>query len=155
MDVPFDSKLYMFFINGKKIAPANIIPVDSHTARVNKDMLTTHNLIITPINANTIPEVQTYMHTQNRYSEYDKIIRGIKENELFGYDELDMLLNTYVKMNPEGEAYRSRANGGRIAIINEIVRYFWVTSGFEYNEVPFIYDYQMDTYIPNENSNAI
>ena len=155
MDVPFDSKLYMFFINGKKIAPANIIPVDSHTARVNKDMLTTHNLIITPINANTIPEVQTYMHTQNKYSEYDKIIRGIKENELFGYDELDMLLNTYVKMNPEGEAYRSRANVGRIAIINEIVRDFWVTSGFEYNEVPFIYDYQMDNYIPNENSNAI
>lgn len=155
MDVPFDPKLYMFFINGKKIAPENIVPIDSYTARVNKDMLTTHNLIITPINSNIIPEVQTYMHASNRYSEYDKIINSIKENESLGYDELDMLLNINIKMSPEGEAYRSRANVGRIAIINEIVRDFWVTSGFEYNETPFIYDYQMDDYIPKENDIAI
>ena len=48
------------------------------------------------------------------------------------------------------DEYKSRANVGRIAIVNEIVRDFWVTSGYEYNETPFVYDYQMDDYITIE-----
>lgn len=157
LDVPFDPNLYMFFINGKKIAPTNIVSVDSHTVRVNKDTLTTDNLIITPLNINIIPEVKTYMNTINKYSEYDSIIKNIKENEFLGYDELDMLLNIHVKIFDEGEdRYKSRANVGKIAIINEIVRDFWVTSGYEYNEEPFIYDYEMDAFIyNNENDEYI
>ena len=149
LDVPFDSKLYMFFINGKKIASTNIVPVDSHTIRINKDMETVDNLIITPVYNNTIPEVKDYMNKENRYSEYDDIIRYIKSNEDLSYDELDKLLNIFISMSNTDE-YKSRANVGRIAIVNEIVRDFWVTSGYEYNETPFVYDYQMDDYITIE-----
>ena len=150
LDVPFDPSLYMFFINGKKIAPINIVSVDSHTVRINKDTLTTDNLIITPLNINIIPEIKTYMRALNKYSDYDSIIKYIKESELLGYDELDMLLNIHVKIYDEGEdKYKSRANVGKIAIINEIVRDFWVTSGYKYNEEPFIYDYEMDAFIYN------
>ena len=42
------------------------------------------------------------------------------------------------------------ADVARIAIINEIVRDFWVASGYDYNAHPFIYDFDHDDYISKD-----
>ena len=153
IDVPYIPEMYLFFINGKKIPSKNMIPVDSHTIRLNKDTLTRKNLVINNIYNNIIPEVKDYLNN-NQVSSYEKIINFVKETPTLGYDELDRLFNIFVKIS-DTELDKNKQNVARIAIINEIVRDFWVTSGYPYNELPFVYDYAMDDYIPINNDLAI
>ena len=156
LDAPLDPKLFMFFINGKKIAPTDIISVDTHTVRMKKDTFTTNDLLINPIYVDAVDDIKKYMKDPNGFSSYDGIIYDIKNNQHLGYLELDKLFNSFVKMTSDGEPNLTRANVGRIAIVNEIVRDFWVSSGYPYNDAPFIYDYQMDSYITiDRNHNAI
>ena len=155
LDAPLDPKLYIFFINGKKIPPTDIKSVDTHTVRLMKDTASTNDLLINPVYTDAVIDVKKYMKDYNGYSSYDTIIYKIKNNKNLGYTELNNLFNIFVTMS-NTEANMTRPNVGRIAIINEIVRDFWVTSGYPYNEEPFIYDYQMDNYIIiDRNGNAI
>lgn len=151
--VPFDPRLYLLFVNGKKIPPTNIKTVDSHTFRITKDTLSTRNLIINPIYTDTLPAVKNYF-ASGSYSSYDNIISLIKHSENLGYAELDKLFKIFVKMS-NTEVDKTKQNVARIAILNEIIRDFWVTSGYQYNENPFIYDYQIDGYIYTDRNNSI
>lgn len=156
LEVPLDPRLYMFFVNGKKINRNYIIPVDSHTVKIGTDMYSFNNLVINPIYKDTIPEVVDYLKNSQQYSSYDNIIASIgnfTNNIHPDYYKLDYLFNNYTSLS-DSEPNMLKTNVGRIAIVNEIVRDFWVTSGYEYNEVPFIYDYLMDEYINNIDRNG-
>lgn len=152
LDIPYDNRLYLLFINGKKITKDDIINIDSSTFRIKKDPKSTSSLIISPICNNTIEELSSYLKS-DKLSDYDGIIDMIKST--FSYDELDRLFNSFTKMsNIEEDKYT--INVDKIAIINEIVRDFWISSGYNYNDKPFIYDYELDEFIHiDDNGNQI
>lgn len=141
IDVPYDPRLYLLFINGKKIASTDIIQVDSSTFRISKDQQSTNNLMINPINSNSIPEVKAYMNSES-LSDYDSIIKFIKNTDALSVYELNRIFNTFVTMS-DTETDKTKQNVGKIAILNEIVRDFWIASGYPYNEETFVYDYEI------------
>ena len=141
IDVPYDPRLYLLFINGKKIASTDIIQVDSSTFRISKDQQSTNNLMINPINSNSILEVKEYMNGES-LSEYDSIIQFIKNNDDLSINELNKIFNTFVTMS-DTETDKTKQNVGKIAILNEIIRDFWIASGYPYNEKTFVYDYEI------------
>ena len=145
LEVPYDPRLYLLFINGKKIPYNNIISIDSHTFRITKDTLSTNNLVVIPVYNDILPEVKQYFNNNELSSDYDGIIEYIKNTESLGYSELDKLFNTSAQMS-NIEDDKTKQDIGRIAIINEIVRDFWVTSGYQYNEMPIIYDFETNEF---------
>ena len=156
LDVPLTKENYLFFINGKKISNRDIINISSDTVRISKDELSTGNLSIIPIyNTDKVVYSVKELLKSDKYSVYENIINYIKNNETVGYDELDRLFNTFVKMtNIEKDLVKP--NVRRIAIINEIIRDFWVTSGYDYATKPFIYDYYKDEFMyKDDNGNYI
>lgn len=152
LEVPYDNRLYMLFINGKKISSSDLINVDSRTFRLKKDTKSKLSLMISPIYSNTISEITDYLKSNN-CSKYEELINVTKH--LFSYDELDRLFNTFIKIS-NTEEDKFIINVDRIAIINEIVRDFWISSGYDYNHNPFIYDYELDEFIHiDDNGNQI
>lgn len=152
LNVPYDNDFYLYFINGKKIPHSDVIPIDSHTVRVKSDTKSLLRLNINPAYRTTDSAITSYMQG-DKLSKYDQLIEYIKN--YFGYSELDNLFGAYIKMSDIEEDAIWR-NVDRIAIINEIVRDFWVTSGYAYNEQPFIYDYALDEIIiKDRNGNYI
>ena len=152
LDVPYDDDFYLYFVNGKKIPHSDIIPIDSHTVRVKSDTKSLLRLNINSAYRSTDSAITSYMRG-DKASKYDQLIQYIKDT--FGYSELDNLFNTHIKMSDiEEDAIWRDVN--RIAILNEIVRDFWVTSGYPYNEKPFVYDYELDEIIVKDrNGNYI
>ena len=154
LDIPYDPRLYLLFINGKKISSNNIIAINSYAFRINKDTLSTNNLVINPIYIDTLSEVKEYLNDSNTYSDYDRIIDYILKSDNLGYSELDLLFNIFVKMS-NTETDKIKQNVGRIAILNQIVRDFWITSGFSYNELPFVYDFETNEFTPKDGNNNV
>jgi hypothetical protein len=155
LDVPFDTRLYLFFINGKKINPDNMTVMSSNMLRMSKDTRTLMPLVINKVYTDTMPEVVEYMHDPDRLCKYDDFIEQIKNASYLGKDELDRIFGIYVHMS-DYEENMLKQNVGRIAVINEIVRDFWVTSGYPYHTKPFIYDYDLDEIIyQDDNGNYI
>lgn len=154
IEVPYDPRLYLVFINGKKIPSSNLIAIDTHTFRVTKDTLSTNNLVINPVYIDTLSEVTEYLSDSTVWSSYDAIIKNIENSEYLGYSELDLLFNTFVKMS-NTELDKSKRNVGHIAIVNEIVRDFWISSGYNYNEVPFVYDFATNEYTTKDDNGNI
>lgn len=151
LDVPFNNESYLLFINGKKIPKDNLINIDTNLLRLNKDTKTLNTLIINPVYNDIIPEVSDFI--KENQSLYSKLINKIKDT--LGYDELDTLFNSYISISDSEENALVR-NVPQIAIINEIVRDFWVTSGYDYNANPFVYDYETDEFIvKDKNGNYI
>ena len=144
LDVPYSNELYMYFINGKKICPKDILNVSTNMVRITKDLKTTHTLVINNTVIENMPEVTDYIKDSTKESKLDTMINYIKDN--FGYGELDILFNQYTQMTDIEDNALVRFVA-RIAIINEIIRDFWVTSGYEYQDNPFIYDYEMDEFL--------
>lgn len=153
LDYPLDPDFYLFVINGKKIPRSSMIPVSTNMIRLTKDTATTDTLEIYPIVKTSLPEVTQFI-SSNTKSKYETLIDFIKGMDTLGYNELDKLFQEYVKIsNIESKVKYEVA---RIAIINEIVRDFWVTSGYDYNNKPFVYDYYLDDYITKDaNGNYI
>lgn len=151
LKVPYDPRLYLMFINGKKISSTNIIPIDSHTVRISKDTFSLNNLMINPINTDYIDEVKSYFKELDTLSMYDKFMKYMKDTYSVKY--FDTLFNSYAKMS-NTELDKTKQNVGRIAIVNEIIRDFWATSGYGYNEAPFIYDYYTDDFIHVESNDT-
>lgn len=152
LDVPYNSDFYLYFINGKKIPHDDIIPVDSHTVRVKSDTKSLLRLNINPAYRSTDAGITDYMRN-GKLSKYDQLIKYIKDT--FGYYELDNLFDSRIQMSDIEEDAIWR-NVNRIAILNEIVRDFWVSSGYPYNEQPFVYDYDLDEIIiKDRNGNYI
>lgn len=152
LKAPLDPKLYLFFINGRKIPATNIIPIDSHTVRINKDTYSLHNLMINPIYHDNLSEIENYMSDPDTWCQYDTLIRYIKSYDHLGYDEIDKLFNVFVTMSNTDDISKTNINVGKIAILNEIIRDFWVSSGYPYNDPDtdthtFVYDYDTDDYI--------
>lgn len=143
INAPLSKELYLFFINGKKIPYDDIIDVDSHTIRVTVNTNTLKYPAITAINVDEIPKVTEYLMDQNRYSKHDALVNYIKTRVRNGYDELDKAFGNYTKMT-DGEEDKIWADVAHIAILNEIVRDWWVTSGYPYQEQLFVYDYEED-----------
>lgn len=152
LNVPLDPKFYLFFINGKKIPASDIIPIDSYTVRIKKDPTSLKRLNINPIYRSSDYRIIDYMKS-NILSKYDKYILDIKNLDT-NNTVLDRLFNAYIKLSDIEEDIIKR-NVGKIAIINEIVRDFWVTSGYRYNEEPFIYDYELDEIITKDTNGNI
>lgn len=153
LNYPLDPEYYMFFVNGKKIPASNILNVSTNMVRITKDTNTTDALNIYPMVSNEIQPVKEYLKSDN-ISKYESLIDYIKNNDSLGYEELDALfLQAITISNMETPL---NAEVARIAIINEIVRDFWVTSGYDYNAKPFVYDYELDDYITkDDNGNYI
>ena len=152
LNVPYNSDFYLYFINGKKIPHSHIIPIDSYTVRVKSDTKSLLRLNVNPAYRTTNTAITSYMKDDN-LSRYDQMIKYLKDT--YGYYALDKLFGSSVKMSDIEEDAIWR-NVDRIAIINEIVRDFWVTSGYAYNEQPFVYDYNLDEIIiKDRNGNYI
>ena len=147
IDVPYNPTLYILFINGKKIAKDDIVAIDSSTFRIKKDQYSINNLMINPIYNNTYSNIKNYMKSNNLNS-YDRLMKSLP------LSEIDNLFNTHIYLSDiDEELYKVNRNVARIAILNEIIRDFWVSSGFNYNEAPFAYDYITDEYIKTSNQN--
>lgn len=144
LDIPYDSKYYLVFINGKKIPSNQLISVNSNTMRLTTDPKATNDLIINCVASNYLKEVADDLHSDNK-SKLDIIIDKILGDSELGYDELDKLLGYYAKTSNTEENFMKH-NVGKIAIVNEIVRDFWVTSGHDYQANPFVYDYYDETF---------
>lgn len=154
LQVPLSKDLYLFFVNGKKIPNDDILNVDSHTIRVRINTNTIKYPAITVITDESIPEVQEYLHTEDTFSKYDLLIHYIKTHNVDSYAELDKLFGIYTQMT-DGEPDKVWANVAKIAILNEIVRDAWVTSGYEYHKAPFVYDYETDELYERSNGKLI
>ena len=139
LNAPYDPRLYLLFINGKKISNNNIIAVDSSTFRVLKDYQSTNNLMINPIYSNNISDITNYMNS-DILSEYDELIKYIKLN--LDESELDKIFNIFIDMS-NTDVDKTKQNVEKIAILNEIIRDFWISSGYAYNEGTFVYDYEL------------
>jgi hypothetical protein len=149
LDVPYCSNSYLYFINGKKIPSSDIVSIDTHTIRIKSNTGTVKNLRINKAYRNINEELALYMSAG--ISNYDNLIDYIINT--FGCDYLDRLFNISIKMienDTEKEIDITQTNVNRLAIINEIVRDFWVSSGYNYNELPFIYDYELDEFITKD-----
>lgn len=152
LQAPFDPKLYGFWVGGKKIAACHINMVSSNIIRVSKDYMSTEDLIINHYFKDITNESNNYMDSEF-YSRYDSMIYKIRKSSYLGLDELDRLFNIYVKMSNYDNLY---SDTGYIAVLNEIVRDFWVSSGYDYNNKPFLYDYDADELFSiDENGNYI
>ena len=152
IDVPYYNDFYLYFINGKKIPYSDIVSIDTHTIRLKSDTKTLNKLNINAIYNSTDDGIVSYMNDTEKLSKHDSMIKYIKNT--FGYSELDNLFDTRIKISDVEEDYL-KCNVDHIAIINEIVRDFWVTSGYEYNERPFVYDYALDEFIIKDGDNYI
>lgn len=154
LEVPYDKDFYMFFLNGKKVPNQYLINVDSHRLKIAIDLHSMKRFSVSPTYTSTIPQVTEYLKS-NKNSIYDELINRIMDTTYLNHDELNKLFNDFTKLTNTEEDMLNW-NVDRIAIINEIVRDFWVTSGYPYNEVPFIYDYALDEIIyKDENGNYI
>lgn len=143
LDVPLSKDLYLFFVNGKKIPYNDIADIDSHTVRFTTDINTLKYPAVTPINVGNIKQVSDNLRDENKISKYDSLVNFIRTHSAIGYEELDNVFGYYAKMT-DTEEDKVWANVAHIAILNEIVRDFWVTSGYNYQDQTFIYDYETD-----------
>lgn len=149
LDTPCNGNSYLYFVNGKKIPSIDIIPIDSHSIKLNSDIRTVSGLKINKAYRSISDSVKSYMKS-NTLSKYDNLIKYIKENPNLGYDKLNYLFNTYSSINTnEGyvEEDKLKINVKKYAIITEIIRDFWVTSGFDYSGEKFIYDFELDEFV--------
>ena len=146
LEVPYDTNLYTYYLNGKKIPSTWLTSIDTSTLRVNQNPKTLKHFVVNKSYRDTLDEVVEYLQGDS-YSTYDNVIKMAKA---LGYDTLDDLFGINVTLT-DTEADMIGWDTGPIAIINEIVRDFWVTSGYQYNDVvTFIYDYALDEYIVDD-----
>ena len=143
LDVPLSKDLYLFFINGKKIPPSDIIDIDSHTIRFTTNINTLKYPCVTPINVGDIKQVSDNLRDPSKTSKYDSLVQYIRNHSPLGYGELDKVFGYYNKIT-DGEEDKTWANVAHIAILNELVRDFWVASGYNYQDQIFVYDYETD-----------
>ena len=148
----FMKDAYWISINGKKVNPKDIIEMDSTLFKIGKDYETLKNLSIIPLlEDNTYEELDSYYHGDEK-CDWDKAIDYLYNNVIDWENptiNLNELFNNTVELT-ESEEEDNNIIGvsvGRIAIINEIIRDFWVTNGYSYNPNIFLYDYYVnDTY---------
>lgn len=145
LEVPYDPNFFMFFLNGKKIPHSELLPIDSYTLRATWDPMSLKRFNVYPTYRNTFKPILDYMKG-SKLSKYDTLIKFIKDESSLGTKELDTLFMTSTVLT-DTEPDKIKWNVNTIAILNEIVRDFWVTSGYNYNDRPFVYDYQLDEYI--------
>ena len=143
INIPFSKDLYLFFVNGKKIPYDDIVDIDTHTIRIKVNTNTMKYPAITAISMDEIPQVKEYLHDEYRLSKYDSLVNYIKTRMVDGYNELDKAFGYFTKMT-DGEEDKIWADVAHIAILNEIVRDWWVTSGYPYQDQLFVYDYEED-----------
>lgn len=144
LNTPLDPKFYQFFINGKKIPSKYLKPVGTSMLKVTKDIKATTSLVVNKIVDIDNKELINYYNGTNECL-YDKIISFVRKSYGLGMDELNNLIGSWVKMS-DVETDKLTSNVDRIAILNELIRDFWVSSGYNYTE-PFMYDYEIDRFI--------
>ena len=144
---PFTPDSYWVFINGKKICRDDIITMDSTLFKVSKDYYTTKHLSIIPlIEDNPYKELNEYFHGDTK-CDWDKAIDLLYKSTKYGTNKLNKLFNNMIQLsNSDTERTENylNINVGRIAILNEIVRDFWVSNGYDYNKEAFLYDYYVN-----------
>ena len=140
LDVPYNPNLYLLFINGKKIPYDDMVAIDSHTFRIKNDQFTKDNLIINVIcDKNT--RISNYMYNDKRWNDCDNFIKNIS------IEEIDDMYNIHTSItSSSNEANKITTNVGKIALLNEIIRDFWVSTGYNYANSPFLYDYIIEDF---------
>lgn len=151
LSFPLNTNFFMFFVNGKKIPKSDMKNISTNSIRLINDPKSTNEFTVIPVCREYIPEVESYLQDHSKLSSYENLINIIKNNNNLGYDELDKLFNIFINVSNIEELFKPDV--AKIAIINEIVRDFWVTSGYDYNKSTFVYDYEMDEYIVKDNEN--
>ena len=149
LDYPLDNKNYMFFINGKKIPSCNIKNISTDMVRITRDTETVQRLDIYSTVSNDITYMKDYLKSSNK-SQFEELIDDILSVD--GTNELDVLLQEFITMSDSEDVIKMDVD--HIALVNEIVRDFWVSSGYDYNAKPFIYDYELDDYITTDEKNG-
>ena len=154
LEAPIDSRYYLFFINGKKIPSTSLISIDTNRLRLTEDTKSTNDFVVNKVFTDIIPEITRYL-AGVQYTKHDRFVANILSNPE-SYTLLDYMVNEFTQIT-DIEEDKTRNNVAKIAIINEIIRDFWVTSGYHYNDEPFVYDYDIDDlYMPtDENGNII
>lgn len=148
LSVPYNKDSYLFFVNGRKIPQDDLFEVDSGTLRVTKDTRTLRHFVVNKVYRDTYTRVAEYLKGRTEDNR-DLVVQFIKASPRLGKALLDDLINVHTQMtDTEDDAITWNVN--RIAIINEIVRDFWGMGGWQYNERPFVYDYQTDTYFTQD-----
>lgn len=143
LNLPLSKDLYIFFMNGKKIPATDIVDIDSNTIRLKVDPATMKYPSITAICVETIDKVKNFLHDEFKISDNDDLVNYIKTHSKKPWDELNKALGIYNTIT-DIEEDKVWANVAKIAILNEIVRDFWVTSGYDYQKQLFVYDYEKD-----------
>ena len=148
LDIPVDPRYYLFFINGKKIPNNKLLPVGDNKLRILEDTKSLNTLVISTTYEESIDEVKTRLH-RNTKSVMENIIDNILSmNTSNKYDKLDYFLGKAIGIYmSDSEDNALVRYVGKIAILNEIVRDFWVTNGYEYEASSFLYDYYTDEFI--------
>lgn len=156
LEVPYSKDFYLYFLNGKKIPYNHIADVDSHTVKLKYTPNTMKRLNVYPAYTYTHDVITEYMKS-NEVSEYDYLVSILKRQPFNGVEtwlELSKLIwgNLHIV---DFEPDMIKPNVDYIALINEIVRDFWVKSGYQYNELPpFVYDYALDEFIVKGDDSA-
>ena len=150
---PFIPDTYYVSINGKKVSASNMRQMTLKMCKLLKDYRSYDNFSIIPlIEHHPYDDLNVFLHNENKLSDWDKGIYNIYSNGT-GVSLLNTYFMDHISQSPATatEDNAVEVDVSRIAIINEIIRDFWVSNGFEYHEDKFLYDY----YIDNEYSDAI
>lgn len=158
IDFPLCKELFLAFVNGKKIPSSKLINIDSFTMKASIDLNTRGYVSLTPIGRETLPEVVNYLHgsSLSKLDQFTNYIKSYATTSIqLGYQEFNKMTGSFVTLS-DNEPNMVWGNVAHIAILNEIIRDFWVTTGYPYNEEPVIYDYELDEYfVKDENGNYI
>ena len=140
--VALDPRFYILFANGKKIPNKDLIPVGCSRMRLTKDIRTTAPLVtMCTVSRNYYHKLDFDNEVNN--CTYEQVIDYIDETSILGKKELDNLFSTWVQISNTEDNMLAQSVG-RIAVLNEIVRDFWVSSGYEYNKDKwFSYNYSI------------
>ena len=153
LPVPFCKELYMVFVNGKKVPNDYIYNISSDCIRIKTDIESTYDVSVV-MYRDIITDLVGLMNTNT--SAIDQLVNSIDE------DELNRLNGTFATITDVEEKFVIDAqkisiinrdmiftNVDRIAIINEIVRDFWMKPGIN-SGVPLLYDYDTDAFVQRD-----
>ena len=91
---------------------------------------------------NPYKELDDYFHGATK-CDWDKAIDNLYLSLKYGPLRLNTLFNNSIILS-NFEDNDIAVNVGRIAILNEIARDFWVKNGYDYNKDIFLYDYYIN-----------
>ncbi len=146
---PFSSKLFMVWINGRKIPKDNIVDLDSSRIRITTDEKCIYNVCITKYT----PDIEILCNAFNKNnSVWDSIISRFNDSDISNMLGIDATTFSQIEDNIYANAVDIKS------IMYEIIREHYIGNNLVDISEGFIYDYQdVDTSVleKDENGNII